>query len=188
MDSKSVLRKLQSRGFVPEGDYDIIRRNSPRICHDAIIYLPGQKKILLAVRQQEPSKGDVWPFGGGQKMGFPMKDSLKKLIEKESGLAVALGAQFFGKPVDHLWSKGPKGEPVHDVGNYYTILGCGEISPDKLNKARLITGEEYMDTREDFAHWTKVGMDRAVERFFGIKVKGKTVFKRYYVDAIPVFN
>jgi len=186
MGNEKVLSGLRERSFVPEKNYITIRKYSLRHCHDAIIYIPEIDKIVLAIRGQEPAKGFLWPFGGGQKIGFSMKESLRKLIKKESGLEI-FEEEFIGHPVDHFWSKGPYGESVHDVGTYFTAKGKGEINPDKLHSVKLISDIDYETRRNELPHWTRAGMDRAVKRFWNMDL-GETPFPNHYIDAKPFFE
>lgn len=187
MEAEEVRKQLQARAFVPDAEYDTIRYRSVRNCHDVILYLPEKKKILLAIRGQEPAKGFLWPFGGAQRLGLILEESLVKVVGKESGLKVS-DLEFFGRPIDHMWSVGPKGIPVHDIGSYFTGIGEGEIRPDKNHSTRLLTPDEYFEGRDGMAHWTRVGMDEAMKRFYGIKFgedRIKTQMPKYYVDAEP---
>jgi hypothetical protein len=184
MDKDQILSYLQERSRVPDPEYDTVRGWSARNCHDAIIYVPAEKKLLIAIRGQEPAKGALWPFGGGQKLGYPIEESLKGLIRKESGLDIS-DVMFFGKPTDHIWSVGPRGTPVHEVGNYYTAIGRGVIKPNEIHSTELFGPEEYEQIREDLPHWTKIGAEEAFKRFFGVNFDDKTKAADYYVDGKP---
>jgi len=176
---------LQSKSFVPEKEYQIIRKFGVRPCHDIIIYLPATNQIVIAIRKQEPAKGFLWPFGGGQKLGYNLVESAKILIEKESGIQIS-EIEIIGPPTDHKWSKGPNEFSVHDLAVYFTAVGEGEVKPNNLHAVYFFNNpEEYLKQREKLPHWIKVGMDRAVLRFWNFQVPELTAFPLEYIDGIP---
>jgi hypothetical protein len=177
------------RGRVSKENYETVRKWSARHCHDAIIYLPEKNEILLAVRKGAPARGATWPFGGGQKGGIPVKESLKKLIQGEIGLRLSeIEAINQEGPVDHFWKDGPydgfdKG--VHDVAMIYSGVGIGETTPDNLHDKALIGPNAYLNLREGLHPYVRSGMDVAVERFFELKIESPEPFPDFYIEGVP---
>ncbi|PIO08347.1 hypothetical protein COU59_01840 [Candidatus Pacearchaeota archaeon CG10_big_fil_rev_8_21_14_0_10_34_12] len=191
MSNDEIFGALRKRLPISEKRYKIVRTCSARMCHDTVPYLPDLNRMLLAIRKQEPARRKSWPFGGWQKIGFSQRESLARLVKDESGIDIQY-AEPFERPLDMFWSTGPKemgldGIPVHDVAQYYTTIGRGEINPNNVHSFRLISPEDYLREKESMEFWTRVGMDRAANKFWRMNVE-EMPFPLYLADSKPIYE
>jgi hypothetical protein len=144
-------------GFVAKEKYIIGITSIPRPAHDVfpLFKYDGKEGILLIKRKVEPAKGIIWCLGGGQKRGFPIRESLNNLIREESHLELYDVLCLNNEPEDLFWDKDPfgHGKGVHDSATAYFAKARGKLNLDTNHFDPLIIAPSVFEEIKNTLHW-----------------------------------
>lgn len=135
-------------------------------CHDVLVNVNG-KGLLIVKRLVDPAKNEMFPIGGRIYRGFPIEESIRKTIKRETNLdmkhieflSVARTLSNFD-PFGH-------GKGTDTMNLLYYAEATGELKLDKDHeKPTLITPESYTSELKKSLHpYTKDFLELALKVF-----------------------
>lgn len=114
---------------------------APRLAVRAVILHQGR---LLIVNAWPGGKSNLWCApGGGVERGTSLHDNLRREVFEECGLRIDIGAPCL---VNEFHDPGGS---FHQVDLYFHAkITCGQISPDWLDPAGIVTDRRFVTEAE----------------------------------------
>ncbi|HMP73307.1 MAG TPA: NUDIX domain-containing protein [Kiritimatiellia bacterium] len=115
--------------FIDHDLYKKILEAVPIACVDVAIVVDGS--VLLALRKDDPAKGQWWLPGGRVHKGEKLKEAAARKAREEVGLECHVGPAIH--TAETVFPDGPYGVAVHSINTCFFLYPKGPVDECKLD-------------------------------------------------------